>query len=363
MSAEVREFGTLADGRSTQLFVLTNGNGTEAVFTDLGAAWVSMKVQDREGEPGDVLLGYDDPETYNQNPTAMGECVGRSANRIGNGKFTLEGVEYQLARNNHGKNNLHSGPELWCSRLFAAETEQTKLGSRVSFRLNSPDGDQGFPGALAFSVSYTLTEDDSVIIEYSGISDRTTIINPTNHAYFNLRGHDAGDILEQEVWINADYFTPVDAWSLPTGELRPVDGTPMDFTMQKPIGQDIDADDEQLRFGNGYDHNFVLNNQDGKLRLVAKAKDRESGRKLKIYTDLPGLQFYTGNALRAEQAEGKGGAVYDRRAGYCFETQFYPDAVNHAEWPQPVFRAGEEYHHFTIYKFVTRLDEEEEETD
>lgn len=363
MSVDVREFGILRDGRKVKLYRLTNGNGTEAVFTDLGAAWVSMKVRDRSGELGDVLLGYDDPELYCQNPTAAGECVGRSANRIGGGRFTLEGKEYQLARNDNGRNNLHSGPDKWCSLLFSAETEASKLGSKVSFSLTAEDGSQGFPGRLDFTVSYTLGEDDSVMIEYRAVSDRTTIINPTNHAYFNLRGHAAGDIGTQEVWINADSFTPVDEWSIPVGEVRSVEGTAMDFTLQKPIGQDIGADDPQLKYGKGYDHNYVLNACSGEIRLVAKAKDRETGRKLKVYTDLPGMQFYTGNNLREEQAAGKDGAAYGPRAGYCFETQFYPDAVNHPAWPQPVFRAGEEYHHFTVYRFVTRMDEEEEETD
>ncbi len=355
MGVTVRDFGVLENGQKAKLYTLTNTSGTEASFTDIGAAWVTMKVQDREGAFGDVVFGYEDANTYYNNPTSCGECIGRSANRIAGGHFVLEGQEYQLAKNN-GENNLHSGPDKWAKKLFTGEAEETKLGARVTFRLLAPDGSQGYPGDLTFAVSYTLTEQDEVIIEYRASADRTTVINPTNHAYFNLRGHGAGTIGDQLVWINADNFTPADAGSIPTGEIAPVAGTPMDFTVMKPIGQDIGADYDQLKYANGYDHNYVLNGWDGKLNLVAKAKDPVTGRKLKVYTDLPGMQFYTGNSLKDGQAHGKGDVPYPFRSGYCFETQYYPDAVNKPEWPQPVFRAGEEYHSFTVYKFeATKL--------
>ena len=364
MSVSVKEFGKLENGQTAKLYTITNGAGTEASFTDLGAAWVSMKVQDRDGKYEDVVFGYDDAETYYNNPTSCGECIGRSANRISKGHFVLEGKEYQLAKNN-GENNLHSGPDKWAKKLFTGQTEETRIGSRVTFRLLSPDGSQGYPGELLFSVSYTLTEQDELIMEYRGSADRTTIINPTNHAYFNLRGHGAGDIGSQLVWINADRYTPSDAGAIPTGEIAPVEGTPMDFTIMKPIGQDIDADFDQLKNAGGYDHNYVLNGFDGRLNLVAKAKDPESGRKLKVYTDLPGMQFYTGNGLKDGQAKGKGGVSYPFRSGFCFETQFFPDAVNHPEWPQPVFGPGKEYHHYTVFKFeatklIMPLDQPEE---
>lgn len=357
MGIEVQGFG--GPEERGRLFILTNANGTEAAFTDVGASWVSMKVRDGAGEFADVLLGYGEPRRYAENQFFLGACVGRSANRIAGGDFVLDGKRVRLAKNDGGKNNLHSGPDYWCGKLFLAETEESSLGSRVRFRLRAEDGSQGFPGNLDFAVSYTLTEDDAVMIEYWAVSDAATVINPTNHAYFNLRGHAAGGIEEQELWINADYFTPVDALTIPTGELRKTAGTPFDFTLKKKIGEGLRAEDRQLELGNGYDHNFVLNGWDGKLNLVAKARDGESGRSLKIYTDLPGLQFYTGNFLRADGPGGKDGASYGPRAGYCFETQYYPDAVHHPEWPQPVFQAGEEYRHFTIYKFVARKDEEE----
>ena len=364
MSAEVRDFGTLKDGRTVKLYTLRNPNGLEASFTDLGAAWVSMLVPDRQGEMKDVVFGYDSPEIYEVNPTSCGECVGRCANRTGRGEVPLGGKIYQLAKNNKEKNNLHSGPDKWAKVLFQGEVSDAKLGSKVTFSYCAPDGSQGFPGNLDFKVSYTLAGDDSLIIEYIGTSDALTVINPTNHAYFNLSGHDAGmeAAMKHLVWINADSYTPADCDLLPEGTIDPVEGTPMDFTIMKPIGEEIDADFEQLKRAGGYDHNYVLNGWDGKIRLAAKAKDPESGRKLKVYTTLPGIQFYTGNSLNAEAAKGKGGAVYGWRSGYCFETQFFPDAVHHPDWPQPVFEAGAQYHNFTVYKFeATRLVREEEE--
>ena len=364
MSTEVKKFGTLKDGRDISLYILKNENGTEASFTDLGAAWVSMMVKDREGNFADVVFGYDDPEIYFNNPNSCGETIGRCANRTSNAKFTLDGKEYELGKNQNGLHNRHSGPEKWCKVRFTGEVEETKLGSRVNFHYIFPDGYQGFPGNLDFTVSYTLAEDDSLTIEYNAVADKKTIINPTNHAYFNLRGHNAGDIGGHLVWINADYYTPTDAESIPTGELADVVGTPMDFTLEKPLGQDIDADFEQLKLVGGYDHNWCINRWDGTLRLAAKAKDPESGRKLKVYTTLPGVQFYTGNGLKDDAPKGKGGADYSRRTGFCFEGQYWPDAVNKGEdWPKPVFEAGEPYHHYIVYKFVTRMDETDEDED
>ena len=363
MSAEVKDFGTLENGTAVKLYTLTNGNGTEASFTDLGAAWVSMKVRDKDGNVDDVVLGYDDPETYFNNPTSCGECIGRCAGRTGNASFTIDGQTYELGKNEGGKHNRHSGPDKWCTKVFSAETEEGKLGSRVTFRLETPDGSQGFPGNLSFAVSYTLGQDDSLIIEYLASADRKTVINPTNHAYFNLGGHGSGSILNEEVWINADKYTPIREDLITSGEIASVEGTPLDFTIMKPIGQDIDADSEQIRFAGGFDHNYCVNGYDGTLNLVAKAKHPENGRRLKVYTDLPGLQFYTGNSLKAEAAHGKGGAVYGPRTGYCFETQFFPDAVNKADWEKPVFGPGEEYHHFTVYRFAVKTDADEEEED
>ena len=349
MSVQSRTFGTTKSGKEVTEFILTNRNGTSCSFIDLGAAWVTMKVRDKNGEFADVVIGYDNPDAYEHNPTSCGECVGRNANRIGGAAFTLDGVRYQLAKNNND-NNLHSGPDKWVSHLFTGKLHEDEEGSSVTFTKHAPDGEQGFPASVDFAVTYTLTEDDALKIHYHAETDGTTLINPTNHAYFNLAGDGSGDILGHLVQINADFFTPADEWSIPTGEIRPVEGTPFDFRTEKPVGRDIDADDEQLRYGKGYDHNLALNDPDTGIRLAAVAKDTASGRCMKVYTDLPGLQFYTGNNLK-NTCVGKNGADYLPRTGMCFETQYFPDAVNKPAWKAPVFRKGEAYDSVTIYAF------------
>lgn len=350
MSFVMDYFGTLKTGEDVHKYTLTNQNGVSATFIDLGAVWVAMEVPDRKGNMADVVLGYDTLEDYLLNPPHFGAPIGRNANRIGGAAFTLNGTQYQLTANN-GPNNLHSGPDLYHSRIWDAEVEETGLGSRITFFLESPDKDQGYPGNASIRVRYTLTGDDSLMIEYQMTSDADTIANLTNHAYFNLAGHDAGTILDQQVWINADFFTPADEQSIPTGEIRNVKGTAMDFTAMKPIGQDIDSDYEAVRFGNGFDHNWVLKTPAGESELCAKAWDPKSGRAMEVYTDLPGMQFYTGNFLN-EDLPGKGGAAYPRRSGYCFETQYYPNAINMPDFPSPVLKAGETFQSTTTYKFM-----------
>ena len=345
------KFGELPDGRQVDLYTLTNAQGISASFTDLGGVWVSMMVPGRDGTMEDVVLGYDTVEKYLQNPPHLGAPIGRNANRIGGAKFTLNGVTYELAVNN-GPNNLHSGPDLYHERLWETEVDECSLGTRISFSLMSPDGDQGYPGNAEITVSYTLADDNSLIIDYHMVSDQDTVANFTNHAYFNLAGHGAGEILQQEVWIDADTFTIADADLIPTGELTPVEGTPMDFRVMKAIGRDIGADYEPLVTAGGYDHNWVLNHPAEEVSLAARAKDPASGRVMEVYTDLPGMQFYTANFLKPE-IEGKEHAVYDKRGAYCFETQYYPDAINKPEFPSPVLMAGEEYKTRTIYHFTT----------
>ena len=349
MAVKIQSFGKTENGVEVTLYTITNGGGTECSLIDLGAAWVTMKVRDRNGAFADVVIGYDNAEAYYHNPTSCGECVGRNANRIGGAAFELEGVRYQLAKNNND-NNLHSGSDKWVTHLFKGSLPDGEAGNSVRFTKFSPDGEQGFPGNLDFSVTYTLTEEDALRIVYEASADQTTVINPTNHAYFNLAGNGSGDILQQEVWINADAFTPADQWSIPTGEIRPVAGTPFDFTEKKKIGRDIGADYDQLKFANGYDHNFALNEQGTGLRHAALLTDPVSGRRMDVYTDLPGMQFYTGNGLK-NTYPGKDGADYLPRTGVCFETQFYPDAVNKPDWQQPVFRKGEVYKSETVYSF------------
>ena len=349
MAVKIQSFGKTENGVEVTQYTITNGNGTECSLIDLGAAWVTMKVRDRNGTFADVVIGYDNAEAYYHNPTSCGECVGRNANRIGGAAFALEGIRYQLAKNNND-NNLHSGPDKWVTHLFKGSLPDGEAGNSVRFTKFSPDGEQGFPGNLDFSVTYTLTEEDALRIIYEASADQTTVINPTNHAYFNLAGNGSGDILQQEVWINADAFTPADQWSIPTGEIRPVAGTPFDFTQKKKIGRDIGADYDQLKFAGGYDHNFALNEQGTGLRHAALLTDPVSGRRMDVYTDLPGMQFYTGNGLK-NTYPGKDGADYLPRTGVCFETQFYPDAVNKPDWQQPVFKKGEVYRSETVYSF------------
>ncbi len=342
-------FGTLENGAQTEVYTLTNGNGASASFTTLGGIWLSMVVPDRDGRPADVLLGYDSPESCLTRSGHLGEIVGRNANRIGGATYTLNGVTYALATNN-GRNNLHSGPDYYRCRLWDAQVEEDGLGTKLTFSLFSPDGDQNYPGNADIAVSYTLTPDNSLKIDYRMTADEDTVANMTNHAYFNLAGHDSGTVLNQKVWIDADAYTPTDDGSIPTGELAPVKGTPMDFTTLKPIGQDINADFEALRFGNGYDHNWALNHAPGELALSAKAVDEASGRVMEVYTDLPGVQFYTANGLGNEI--GKGGVQYGPRNGYCFETQYFPDAINKPQFASPILKAGEEYRTTTIYHFT-----------
>ena len=349
MAVKIQSFGKTENGVEVTQYTITNGNGTECSLIDLGAAWVTMKVRDRNGTFADVVIGYDNAEAYYHNPTSCGECVGRNANRIGGAAFELEGIRYQLAKNNND-NNLHSGPDKWVTHLFKGSLPDGEAGNSVRFTKFSPDGEQGFPGNLDFSVTYTLTEEDALRIIYEASADQTTVINPTNHAYFNLAGNGSGDILQQEVWINADAFTPADQWSIPTGEIRPVAGTPFDFTEKKKIGRDIGADYDQLKFANGYDHNFALNEQGTGLRHAALLTDPVSGRRMDVYTDLPGMQFYTGNGLK-NTYPGKDGADYLPRTGVCFETQYYPDAVNKPDWQQPVFKKGQVYRSETVYSF------------
>lgn len=349
MAINVERFGETPDGIQVDLYTLTNENGVSASFTNLGGTWVSMIVPDQNNTMADVVLGYDTVEHYLQNPPHFGAVIGRNANRIGGASFSLNGTVYSLTANN-GPNNLHSGLEYYRTRIWDVELGEDNSGSRVSFSLFSPDGDQGFPGNLDVTVSYTLTPDNEVMIEYEMISDADTIANFTNHAYFNLAGHDQGNISHHQVWIDADFFTPANEFSVPYGNLASVKGTPMDFTAMKEIGRDIDADFDQLVMANGYDHNWVLNHKPGELELCAKVYEPVSGRKMEVYTDLPGMQFYTANGLESPFS-GKGGAVYSPRSAYCFETQYYPDSANQPQFPSPVIKAGKEYRTVTIYRF------------
>ena len=341
-----RAFGFNKKGEVATLYTFENSSGMVMEVTDFGATLYSLHIPTESGKL-DVVLGYDDPAGYEgPSGTFFGATVGRNANRIGKASFAINGVQYQIDKNDNGKNNLHSGFDFQSFRVWNVK----EIGhNTITFALHSPDGDQGYPGALDIAVTYTLTEDNTVKIDYLGVPQADTIVNYTNHSYFNLNGHASGAITKHMVWVDADHYTPADAESIPTGEIVPVEGTPMDFRTKKEVGRDIDADFESLNFGKGYDHNWCLNN-DGKFAKVAEMTGDVSGITMEVYTDLPGVQIYSGNFLVEEP--GKGGVVYTHRNGICFETQYYPDALNHENFPSSVCKAGETYKTTTVYKFL-----------
>ena len=341
----VKQFGTTENGRKARLYTMKNDAGTTVSVTDYGAALVNVIVKGQDGIPLDVVLGYDDAAGYERGGASIGATVGRSANRIGGAQIEIGGKTYSLGKNDNG-NNLHSGPDYYNKRLW----EVAENGDdHVTFLLHSPDGDQGYPGALDMYVTYSLDEDNMLTIHYEAAPDQDTVINMTNHSYFNLNGHDSGSVLDHTVMLAADAFTPADEESIPTGEIRPVEGTPMDFRTAKKLGEEIGADYEPLRFGGGYDHNWVLKNENGFDKVAEVTADR-SGIRMEVWTDLPGVQMYTANFLDNEP--GKDGAVYESRSAVCLETQYYPDAIHHDNFPGPVCRRGEKYDTRTAYRFV-----------
>ena len=344
MSVEKKFYGYTADQKEISSYTLTNKSGMKAVLLDIGAVIESLLVPDKNGNLVDVVLGFGDPKLYLENNGSLGAVVGRHANRIANATYTLNGVTYKLEANN-GPNNLHSNPGSYYKRLWDA-----KIGENsVAFTLHSPDGDQNYPGNFTVTVTYTLSDENGLSLKYDMESDKDTLANLTNHSYFNMDGHASGDVLDQEVWIDADAFTRADAESIPTGEITPVEGTPMDFRTKKAIGKEIETDYEALNFGKGYDHNWVLNNK-GEFAKVAEMSSEESGITMEVYTDLPGMQLYTGNFI--VDAKGKGGAHYHKRQAACCETQFFPDAIHKENFAGPVCKKGETYETTTMYKFI-----------
>lgn len=347
MAIKKERFGAMPDGKEISLYTITNSHGLSASVTDLGAIWVRMLAPDRDGNFDDVLLGYDGGDGYLVNGPHLGSVVGRVANRTGGACFHLDGKEYLLAKND-GENNLHSGPDYFDKRLWEAAVGADERS--VMFSLESPDGDQGYPGNARISVIYRLTEEDCLEITYHASCDQATPMNLTNHAYFNLAGQGNGNVLSQKVRILADFFTPNSADSIPTGEIRTVAGTPMDFRGEKALGREIDADFSQLKNARGYDHNWCLSHEAGVYSLAVTARDEGNGRLMEVYTDLPGVQLYTANWLDHEA--GKNGAVYGPREAFCFETQFYPDSLNKPQFMSPIIRAGEVFTTKTGYRFL-----------
>ena len=352
-------FGT-ADGRPVTVYTLTNSSGTELRAIDYGGVILSLRVPDRNGQLGDVVLGFDSLVPYSTVSPYFGALIGRYGNRIANARFTLDGHAYSLARNN-GPNSLHGGKFGFDKVMWNAEPFRDPAGVGLVLTRTSPDGEEGYPGNLKITVKYTLTDSNEVILDYNATTDKATPVNLTQHSYFNLSGGDT-TILDHVVMIDADSFTPVDSTLIPTGEIRSVSNTPFDFRTPMSIGARIGDDNEQLKIGKGYDHNFVLRNDsigatgnDGTPvpTLAATVYDPVSGRVMEVYTTEPGLQFYTGNFLDGTLT-GKGGVMYKRRSGLALETQHFPDSPNHPTFPSTILRPGEQYRSRSIYKFTVK---------
>ncbi len=342
-------FGKAANGASVDVFTLSSGTGAQVRVTNLGAAVVAIEVPDREGRLGDIVLGYDDADGYASDPYYLGVVVGRYANRIAKGRFALSGVEYELPINNMG-NHLHGGPAGFHTRLWTAESFVRPDAVGVALRLRSHDGDQGYPGNLDVSVVYTLEGSESLRVDYSAVTDRPTVVNLTQHSYFNLNGAGAPTVLDHWLWMSSQGFTPVDETSIPLGPIAPVEGTPFDFRTPRPVGDHIDAADEQLRRTGGYDHNWVLDGEPGALRPAARLFSPASGRVLDVLTTEPGIQMYAGNCL-VGPIRGKGGASYQRRSALCLETQHYPDSPNQPGFPSAALLPGATYSSTTVFRF------------
>ncbi len=347
-------FETTIDGKPVSLYTLENANGVVLQLTNYGCRMLSLWVPDKEGNFKDVIWGYESIEATLAGDVNSGPVVGRYGNRIAKGHFTLDGVEYQLNLNN-GPNQLHGGPKGWASQVWDAVQFTDEAGNpAVKMTLVSPDGDELYPGTVTIDVTYTLTPQNEVILDYSAVTDAPTVLNPTSHAYFNLHGTANESSNSHVMMINADAFTPTDEGLIPTGEIRPVDGTPLDFRTPTVIGERIGSDYEPIVFGKGYDHNWVLNKPEpGKVTLAAEVYEPATGILMTVYTDQPGIQFYSGNFMDGTD-KGKYGEVHNFRTGIALETQHFPDSPNHAHFPTTVLRPGETYTQHTVYTFSVR---------
>jgi len=349
MSITRQTFGKMSDGADVDLYTLTNENGMVVKITNYGGIITSVLVPDADGIPGDVVLGYDDLQGYLEKTPYFGAIIGRYGNRIAGGKFSIDGRTYSLVTNN-GPNHLHGGTVGFDKVLWTANTVEREGEVALELSYISKDMEEGYPGKLETRVVYTLTRENEIKIEYFAKTSETTHVNLTNHSYFNLKDGGATPHLDHVMHINADSITPVDATLIPTGVMVPVERTPFDFRTPHPIGERIDAVEEQINYGGGYDHNFVLNGETGELKLAARVVEPSTGRMMEVWTEEPGVQFYTGNFLDGT-ITGKGGIVYNRRHGFCLETQHYPDSPNKPDFPSTLLRPGEEYHTTTTYKF------------
>jgi aldose 1-epimerase len=338
-----------ADGREIELYTLKNASGVEAKIMNYGGIVVSLKMPDRNGQTGDVVLGYDTLAQYVANNSFFGALIGRCANRIAGARFTLDGTTYTLTTNNP-PNHLHGGTQGFFAVVWDARPFQSLLGPALEMHYHSQDGEQGYPGNLEVTAVYTLTDKNELRVDFKATTDKPTIVNMTDHPYFNLAGH--GDVLGHVLRVDADTFTPINATLVPTGEIRPVDGTPFDFRKPTAIGARIHGDDEQLKLGHGYDHNWIINKPSGQLALMARVYEPTSGRVLEVLSTEPAVQFYSGNGLDGTLT-GKGGQVYQRYTGFCLEPQHYPDSPNHPSFPTVVLRPGEVYRNTIVFRFST----------
>ncbi len=346
MKVEITSFGKTRDGRAVSLYTLSNSKGMKASFTDYGAILVALSVPDGNGALRDVVLGFDTVEGYFDNPSFFGATIGPNANRIADACFSIDGKTYHMDANDNG-NNLHSHASLgFHKRLWQAQV--TEEG--VTFSIEDADGALGLPGNKKMRVACSLDEEDGLTLHYHGSSDQKTILNPTNHTYFNLKGHGKGDIEDHRLWMAASCYTPVREGSIPTGEVVPVAGTVMDFTESKLVGKEIDVQTEQLLVTGGYDHNWVIDGWDGTLRHFATLESPDGLLKMDAYSTLPGFQFYAGNCILPQV--GKDGARYGKRSGLCLETQYFPNSVNQDNFPSCVFGPGREYDSITVYRFA-----------
>ncbi len=352
MDVAVESFGKTPQGQQVRLYTLTNAHGLKAKIMTYGAIVVSLEVPDKSGKMGDIVLGYDNLDSYVKNSPYFGAIVGRYGNRIGKGRFTLDGVTYDKLAINNGENHLHGGIKGFDKVVWTDEPVRRSNAVGVKLSYLSKDGEEGYPGNLQATVTYTLTKDNELRIDYLATTDKPTPVNLTHHGYWNLTGGQR-DILGHMLTLNADQFTPVDNGLIPTGDLLPVKGTVMDFTKPTPIGERIESDFEQLKFGGGYDHNWVLNKGGKDMILAARVYEPTGGRVMEVYTKEPGIQFYSGNFLDGT-ITGKGGTVYQHRWGLCLETQHYPDSPNKANFPSTILRPGQKYETTTVYRFSAK---------
>ncbi len=340
------------DSNDVYLFTLTNSNGMSVKAINLGCHIMQVNVPDKEGKFADVVLSFDSLEAAKNQQSCFGVVVGRVANRIAKSKFELNGKVYELFAN-EGKNHLHGGKIGFHKKVWEAEVRQHS--NAVIFRYLSPDGEENYPGKLSVQVTYTLTDDNELVMDYEAVSDADTIVNLTNHSYFNLAGHDAGPVLDHYLKLNCDRYTECDSELIPTGVIKDVAGTPLDFRAFRRIGDRIDANHEQIRHAKGYDHNFVINSSGG-MALAASLWDKKSGRLMEVTTDKPAIQLYSGNFLHGADV-GKSGCAYERRGGLCLETQYFPNAINTKNFKSPILKAGDQYRYRTAYRFATKTEE------